>query len=358
MKNIDVFIIEPDLTLSRRLSELIKAEDQTSMVGLLQGNYRDTIITQLRKIAPDVLLLGINGIDTKEMELFHKFREEYPALPIIVMPKHNREGAKIALAALKNGAVEYINKTKSQTGTLHTREHFSKWLIPVIKAIPRINKKILTSGNNTDKAISEIKELSSLHFEKSSSHMKFLTILGCLGGVPALYSLLPTLPEKLPVPIIVVQHMPKIFTEVFAKDLNRITRLNVQEATDGSELKAGKVYIAPGGYHSTVENNGDHNVISLNQGINNKKYRPSIDVLLKSIRYVFKNKVLLVYLSGGGNDGIEGAKVIDTVQGQIIIQNRQTSLLWDLPLKIDVHGIEEGKYPLELLGNQITQRLI
>lgn len=358
MKNLDVFTIDPDPTFNSKLSKLIKEDDQTTMAGMLAGNYGNEVTAKIRKVDPDVLLLGINDMNSREMDLFHKLREEYPSLPTIVITPHNREGAHIALNTLKNGAVEYVNKTKSQTGSLHSTDHFSRRLMPVIKAIPRINKHILNSGKNTDDAISEIKQISSLYFDQSATRMKLLTIVGCLGGVPALYLLLSTLPGNLPVPVVIVQHMPKIFTEVFAEDLNQVTGLNVSEASDGSELNAGQVYVAPGGYHAKIKNNRKQNILSLHKGTPVKGYRPSIDVLLQSIRYEFRNSVLVVYLSGGGNDGIEGAKVIDIVQGQVIIQNKQSSLLWDLPFKIRVHGIEEGKYPLERLGDQIMQRLI
>lgn len=357
MENIDVFIIDPDPILGSRLAELIKEDDQTSIAGILQKNYGDPITTELREVNPDVLLLGIDRTDSSEMELFHKLRKEYSSLPIIVMPPHNREGAQIMLTALKSGAVEYINKTQSQTGALHSREHFARWLIPVIKAIPRINKNILVSDIGTDEKLKEMEEISSVHFEKVVPRMELLTIVGCLGGVPALYLLLSSLPKNFPIPVVILQHMPKIFTAELTEDLNRSSSLNVLEAEHGSELHAGQVYVSPGGYHTEINNYKNQNVISLHKEAKVKGYRPSIDVLLKSTRSVFGNRLLVVYLSSGGTDGIEGAKVLDTAGGQIIIQNRNTSLLWDLPFKIDVHGINNGTYPLNRLGNAIAKKL-
>ncbi len=358
MKNLDVFIIDPDTTFLIRLKDIVEQATDLSVVFTAAGEQHAEITDQLEIAAPDVLLLGINRPDSEEMDIFEEVRKNYPRLPIIILPLHSREGAEIALKTLKEGAVEYINKTSSDTGAYHTREHFRTRLIPVIQAMPRINRTLLAKHKNLDEQIEKQDQIPISKFDQSLPNIDLLTVAGCLGGIPALYRLLSKLPRDLPVPVLVVQHVPKIFSEVLAVDLNSIIDLSVNEAQNGSELKAGEVNIAPGGYHARIKRTNGKQTISLFHEPYAKVYRPSMDIMLESTSDIFKNRVLAIYLSGGGSDGIEGAKALDKAGSQIIIQNRQTSLLWDLPQKIDILAIDEGSYPLDRLGHQITERII
>ena len=355
MKTIKALVIEPDATVCQRLSEAISKTDDVSM-AVFSGKYDTDLDSQLSAENPDVILLGINHLESDEMHLFNRLRKEKPELPILIMTPHNREGAKIAIDALKKGAVEYVTKTMSLSGAVRSETHFSERLVPVIKAVPRLNRNILMNSSYFDKSMESVKRVSKDEFDKSYIRAELLVIVGCLGGVPSLYLLLSSLPDNLPVPVVVVQHMPKIYTKELATDLERLTGLNVQEAQDGVEMQAGQVYIAPGNYHAKVMRENSKHVICLNSGQKVKGFRPSIDVMLESARKVFGDKVLAVYLSGGGQDGIEGAEVVDFAGGQIIVQNKQSSLLGDLPWKISTLGIRD--YPLDRLGHEITQRVV
>ena len=355
MKTIKALVIEPDATVCQRLSEAISKTDDVSM-AVFSGKYDTDLDSQLSAENPDVILLGINHLESDELQLFNRLRKEKPELPILIMTPHNREGAKIAIDALKKGAVEYVTKTMSLSGAVRSETHFSERLVPVIKAVPRLNRNILMNSSYFDKSMESVKRVSKDEFDRSYIRAELLVIVGCLGGVPSLYLLLSSLPDNLPVPVVVVQHMPKIYTKELATDLERLTGLNVQEAQDGVEMKVGQVYIAPGNYHAKVMRENSKHVICLNSGQKVKGFRPSIDVMLESARKVFGDKVLAVYLSGGGQDGIEGAEVVDFAGGQIIVQNKQSSLLGDLPWKISTLGIRD--YPLDRLGHEITQRVV
>lgn len=358
MKIVNTLIIDPDLSVREMLSDQLLKENGLNVAGVLTGLDEEKVENTLREACPDVILLGINKKESEQMQLLELFRTEYSELPVIVMTPHNHEGANIALTALKRGAVEYINKTSSRTGSFHSRDHFENRLIPVVKAASRMNRELLATIRNIEADIEKVEQVSPDVFADSGHHMKLLVLVGCLGGVPSLYHLLSSFPENLPVPVIVVQHMPKIYTEVFAEDLNRFSALEVQEAGNDSSLKSGSVYITPGGVQSIVICRKNKPVLTLYRGATVNGYRPSMDILLQSIRNIFEERALVVYLSGGGQDGIKGAKEIDLGGGQIIIQNKSTSLLWDLPWMIEGLGIPRGKYPLERMGSEIAERLI
>lgn len=357
MKKLSTLIIDPNQRVINSLSDIIRRDNELEVACALTSKKVESIETLLEKYRPDVVILGIDGKETDEMDMFFKLRQNYPHLPVLIMAPHNRMGAEAALIALKKGAVEYIVKTTTLSGSILSDEHFKDRLIPVLKAVPRLNRNILISGTFIDDAVKAVKRVPKGLFSETDYHSKLLVIAGCLGGVPSLYMLLSSLPANLPVPVIVVQHMPEIFTSVLAADLNKITRLNVTEAKQNDELSPGNIFIIPGNYHATTNFINRKNVITLHKGPKIKGFRPSIDVLLKSTQNTFRENVLAVYLSGGGKDGIDGAKVIDITGGQIILQNRSTSLLADLPWKIESLGFHDGSYPLNRLGHEISKKI-
>ena len=358
MKIINLYIIDSDINIRQRLLDATANDTSIAISAEERPDDPKSVLQDLKETGADALILGINEKDSLEMQIFKEVRNQLPYLPVMVMTPHNRQGAEIALTALKNGAVEYFPKTSPLSNAVLPVEYFEKRVVPVIKIIPRLNRNILLTTGYIDDAAKKINPIPSDFFENSFSKMDLLVIAGCLGGIASLYLLLSGLPGSLPVPVIVVQHIPDMLTEVLAADLNKFTGLNVKEAEEGEELLAGHVYISPGDYHITVRRFDQKRVISLNQSGKIKGFRPSIDVLMKSVRKQYGNRVLSVYLSGGGNDGIDGANIIDVIGGQIIIQNKQTSLLSDLTWKLEMMGLNEGSYPVERLAHEISKRLI
>jgi len=357
MENVNVLIIEPNQTLVNTLAEIIDNDKDLLLGGAFTTGQVEDFNALISEHNPGAVVLGIDKTESKEMDFFDQLRADFPHIPVLVMTPHSRIGAVTALTALKKGAIEYIIKTTTLSGSILPDEHFKGRLIPVLKAVPRLNRNLLIARSFVDDSIKSVQPVSNDFFNNAENRIKLLVIAGCLGGVPSLYILLASLPESLPVPVIVVQHMPEIYTTVLAEQLNEITGLNVVETTDGIDLKPGTVYITPGKYHASTRTIMGKKVITLHHGPKIHGFRPSIDVLLQSTQNTYQGNVLAVYLSGGGNDGIDGAKVIDFAGGQIIVQNKNSSLLSDLPWKIESLGLHEGSYPIDRLGYEISKKI-
>lgn len=354
---INIFIAEPNIYVRDKLEKAIHQTDGLNLVHSAGTEQIEKVEKEIVESEPDLLLLGIDSDDSEEMKLFYRIRQELEYMPVMVLTPHSTSGAIAAINALKHGAVEYFPKTSVFSGTVRTLDFFQNRVIPVIKAVPRLNRTVLLTRNFLDDKLKSTDPIPADFFNTSMSRMDLLVIAGCLGGIAPLYILLSQLPKNLPVPVIILQHIEDLFSEVLAEDLNRYTDLEVKEAKDGDVLENGIAYLAPGNYHMQVKKSGGLNKIILNQQPDVAGFRPSIDLLLDSVAKQYGSNTLTVFLSGGGGDGTEGAKVVDITGGQIIVQNKQTSLLSDFNWNLQVHGIHEGAYPIERLAHEIGIRL-
>lgn len=357
MKTINIFIAEPNFYVRDKLEKAINQTDGLSLIHSADTEHIAKVEKKIVESEPDLLILGIDYIDSEEMKLFYRIRQRLEYLPVIILTPHNTSGAEAAINALKHGAVEYFPKTTRFSNSIQTLDFFQNRVIPVIEAVPRLNRTVLLTRDFLDKKIKSTDPIPADFFNTSMSRMELLILAGCLGGIAPLYILLSQLPKNLPVPVIILQHIDELFSAVLAEDLNRYTELEVKEAKEGDLLQNGIAYLAPGNFHVQVKKVDGVNKIILNQHSDVAGFRPSIDILLNSVAKQYGSNTLTVFLSGGGGDGTEGAKVIDIIGGQIIVQNKQTSLLSDFNWNLQVHGIHEGAYPIERLAHEISNRL-
>lgn len=357
MKTIKTFIAESDVYVRKQLETAINQTDDVDLANTTDTADIEKVEQAIVDHKPDLLLLGIDHPDSEEMKLFYRIRTRLTYLPVIVFVPHNKLGAFAAIDAVKHGAVEYFPKTTAFSDRVRTLDFFQKRVIPVIKATPRLNRTVLLTRDYLDNKLNSSDPIPADFFTTTMSQMGLLVIVGCLGGIAPLYILLSKLPKNLPVPIIVLQHIEEVFSDVLAGDLNGYTQLEVKEANEGDLLHNGVAYLAPGNFHLQIQKKDGINSITLNQQSDIAGFRPSIDMLLDSVARQFGPNSLTVFLSGGGGDGTEGAKVVDITGGQIIVQNKQSSLLSDFNWNLHVHGINEGSYPVERLAHEIGNRI-
>ena len=177
------------------------------------------------------------------------------------------------------------------------------------------------------------------------------------GGPQALAQLLPVFVRDCPVPIVVVQHMPPMFTRHLAARLSGKFDLHVCEGEDGGKLQPGHVYIAPGGHHMQIERVNSRPHIRLNTDPPENACRPSVDVLLRSVAEAYGAASLTVVLTGMGNDGVRGCRQLHELGGQIIVQDEQTSVVWGMPGHVAREGLADKVLPLDEIGAEITRRV-
>jgi two-component system chemotaxis response regulator CheB len=165
------------------------------------------------------------------------------------------------------------------------------------------------------------------------------------------------LPADIGVPVLVVQHMPSMFTKMLAERLDGRSALAVSEATNGQTLVPGHVYLAPGDWHMRVVRRTNDVVIQLDQGPLVNSCRPSVDVLLESVKTVYGANVLVAIMTGMGSDGADSAALLHQAGAQVIAQDEATSVVWGMPGAIVNRGLADAVVPLDQLASEIVERV-
>ena len=356
-KSFKVLVVDSHVLIRQILVSIFKEMGEVQSTISLHYKNSNYIENEIKRIQPDVLFLGLDANRKNGIQLVESIRKIRPEMPIVVMTPLSEKGASIALQALKLGAVEFITKPDKNIGIMLSKRHFRKRVVPLTRILKELNTDLFSSGEKVDLSIQEVEKIIDQKSQKISPNVELIVIAGCTGGVKTLFQLIAELPTDLPVPIVIVQHLPKIYTREFASELDKITEMNVREAHNESPLIPGQIYLAPGGYHTVVKNNGNRKMLSVHRGPRENKNRPSIDVLLRSASHAYNSKLLTIFLSGGGIDGVAGAKNVYEAGGEIILQSRESALLWNLNKRIYDQIPSLNQYPTEKIGREIIKHL-
>lgn len=357
-KSLKVLVIDSHVLIRQILVSIFKEMEEVETTFSLDLKGIERIEDQIDRIQPDVLFLGLDAKTKQEVKWVETIRNHWPELPVVVMAPLSEKGAYIALQSLKLGAVEFITKPDRNVGIMFSMRHFRKRVIPLTRILGELNTGLLSAPKSSDELITEVQKVLDQKPQQLSPNAELVVIAGCTGGVKALYQLISELPTDLPTPVVIVQHLPKIYSKSFAAELDKITEMNVREAQNESPLIPGQIYLAPGGYHTVIKNDGYRKVLGIHKGPRENKNRPSIDVLLRSASQAYKNKLLTVFLSGGGVDGITGARNVHEAGGKIILQNRESALLWNLNRKISDELPELNQFPIEKICHEIRKNIL
>lgn len=337
MKDIKVYIIDSHVLVRQMMISVLRTISGVKVLGSTSGQDVEGALYNIKKLNPDVVLSGIEHLESDEMQLFSTIRKEWPRLPVIVMAPRNRTGATAVFKALKAGAVDYITLPERYTTVPLAKRHFLKRVVPLLRLTHRLNVDLLENFESGDSDLS-----GKLQKFVSDNRTELVAVGGDTGGVKSLVNLLSGLPESFSVPVVVAQHVPRYYGGVLAEELDKITPLKVRIASHESAPLPGHVYIAPGGKHLEVKKDGSFHRMILHQGPREQRCRPSIDALMRSASQACTDKVLAIFLSGGGLDGVKGARDIVGTGGAILVESKKSALLWDLSRHIVNQGFPVG----------------
>ncbi len=303
-------------------------------------------LEKINQMKPDVVVLDIEMPEMDGLETLIEIRKQHPTLPVIMFSSLTKEGAETTLAALNYGANDYVTKEVSGYSIKDNLNMVGDELIYKIKELTRPKLDLKTHKINLA--------------PKSSIPKKQINIVAIgtsTGGPNALKQVIPAIPKDFPVPIVIVQHMPPMFTKILAESLSKDSQIPVVEAQEGDILVPGKALIAPGNYHMSLALEGKHYVVQLNQDPPENYCRPAVDVLFRSVAQYFGGNTLAVVMTGMGHDGLNGCNLIKEKNGQIIVQDEATSIVWGMPGAVAAAELADEIVSLNNIGSAINQRV-
>ncbi|MEY4669788.1 MAG: hypothetical protein RL518_2487 [Pseudomonadota bacterium] len=349
-------MVDDSAVIRKVLGDLIASDPELEVAGTAANGK--LALEQLALLHPDVVTLDIEMPEMDGLQTVQEIRRQGFQVPVIMCSSLTADGASHTLDALSFGANDYVTKPSSHG--VNTREVVGEELVRKIKGLaaaptqplrgpPPVATTTQCSQSGT-KARTTILE-SGVRQDKDFG---VVAIGVSTGGPNALQELVPRFPANLQVPILLVQHMPPLFTKLLAERLSAQSSVPVVEAVEGEEVKPGRVYIAPGGFHMEVKRIFGRTLIALHEGPPEHSCRPAVDVLFRSIAKVYGPDALAVVLTGMGQDGVGGCQRIKEGGGRIVVQERQGCAVWGMPGAVVDAGLASEVLSLEEIASVIS----
>jgi two-component system, chemotaxis family, protein-glutamate methylesterase/glutaminase len=342
---IAVLVVDDSVVVRRLVTTALSSDPDVEVVGTASsGRLALDKITQLK---PDLVTLDIEMPDMDGLETLKELRRRHPKLPVIMFSSLTERGATITLDALTFGANDYVCKPAKVSSPDEAMANVRNQLIPKIKALTGVRATRVSRGDApASPVLVRPRVAASPAGIEPIGQVDVIAIGASTGGPDALALILNQLPADFPVPIVVVQHMPPLFTRLFAQRLNSAGQIAVREAKDGDLVVPGTVLIAPGDFHLSLVRDGlNVRAVTHQEGPENW-VRPAVDVLFRSVAEVYGERALGVVLTGMGQDGIRGVEKMSAAGAQITVQDEATSVVWGMPGVVANAGLAHRVLPL------------
>jgi two-component system, chemotaxis family, protein-glutamate methylesterase/glutaminase len=342
---IHILVVDDSVAFRRLLSEELGRDPALEVVTAANGRIA---FTKAALTNPDLVVLDVEMAEMDGLETLRDLRKTYPRLPIIVFSARTERGAAVTLDALSLGATDYVTKPSDAAPDAMLRV-IRERLVPKIKG--------LCAPPAGETKASPPRVPASLRGPVPTGTVRAVVIATSTGGPDALAEVFARLPAGFPVPILIVQHMPPMFTRMLAERLTAASPIHVEEGAAGTLIEPGRGWIAPGDYHMAVVRDGVQHRLVLHKDPLENQCRPAADVLLRSAAQAYGADVLAVILTGLGQDGLRGAGAIREAGGQVIAQDLQTSVAEGMPGSVASAGLADKVLPLSRIADEIIERV-
>ncbi len=351
-RRIRVLIVDDSMFIRNIVGRIFREEPGIEVVGTAVDGL--DAIAKAAELKPDVVTLDVEMPRMTGLEAIRKIRAAWPPVKIVMLSTLTELGARVTVDALLNGANDYVSKTNSDGSNQLPIPRLKHELIAKIRqffpasAAPLPAKAVQAAI--PPGAVARIVPVSG-------KRRRVVAIGVSTGGPAALNELVPALPASLSVPVLIVQHMPPMFTRILAERLNTVCPLTVREAADNMPLEAGTVLIAPGGFHMRVMRRGGRECIALDQSPPENSCRPAVDVMFRSVNEVYGGSAVAVILTGMGQDGYQATRALKTAGAYVIAQNEASSVVWGMPGTVARAGLADAVLDLKAVASAIVRQL-
>jgi len=354
-RKIKAVVVDDSAFMRKSLSLMLESTGEIEVIAAARDGLEGVEMVKTKH--PDIVTMDIEMPRMDGLTALQKIMKEHPT-PVLMVSSLTSEGAKETLKALEYGAVDFIPKELSYVNVNIIK--IKEDLVAKVKAI--VSQKSLSLRLQRIHNLSVAKSANSApkieYVSKAIPQIGYKAIaLGIsTGGPMSLQKVIPKLSGKLSIPMFVVQHMPPKFTKSLAERLNGLSEVEVKEAEDKEVVRGGVVYIAPGGYHMTVEKSTiSHSQIIISENPSDTLHRPSVDVMMNSVIKTYNKYALGVIMTGMGRDGADAIKELKIKGGYSIAQDEETCVVYGMPKAIVDAGYADAILPLENIANEINK---
>ncbi|MDQ8198713.1 chemotaxis response regulator protein-glutamate methylesterase [Pelagicoccus enzymogenes] len=345
MKKIRVLVVDDTAVMRKIVSEVVDRDPEMETAGVA-ANGR-IALQRVNQVSPDLITLDMEMPEMNGIEMVRELRKTHPRIPVIMLSSLTVKGAEATFDALQAGASDYVAKPARSIGIPATLQQLQTELLPKIRHFFPKKKEVLPV----------LAPRSTSLAQKRRQRIEVVAIATSTGGPNALARVFEQLKEPLPVPVVIVQHMPPIFTRTLAERLDACSGMKVVEGEEGQALQAGHAYLAPGGYHMETKREGVRVVLRLNENPPENSCRPAADVLFRSVAACYGGSTLAVVMTGMGRDGFLGTQVICDRGGVAVAQDQASSVVWGMPSFLAKEGLAESVLPLDQIAGEISKRV-
>lgn len=351
MRRIRVLVVDDSVVIRKLLTDILSSDPEIEVVG---GAASGAIaLAKIQQVNPDLVTLDVEMPGMSGLETLVELRKLYPKLPIIMFSSLTERAATTTLDALARGATDYL--TKPSTGSREASiDYVRSQLLPKVRILAGIKAKPASAPVAPTPSVTTFVERRN---PPMNTTPRILAVGASTGGPNALSAMFSEFPKDFPLPIVIVQHMPPLFTKLFADRMTASCALPFHEATHGELLRAGHAYVAPGDYHMRVHNEAGQYRLLLDQAPPENSCRPAVDVLFASVAEHFGAATLAVILTGMGQDGLRGCELVHHRNGQVVVQDEATSVVWGMPGFVARAGLAQAVLPLSQVATEILRRV-
>ncbi|MGI5236623.1 protein-glutamate methylesterase/protein-glutamine glutaminase [Dactylosporangium sp. CA-139066] len=384
---ISVLVVDDSVVVRRLITDALGDDPEIRVVGTAPNGK--VALTKIEQLRPDLVTLDIEMPIMDGLQTMRAIRQQYARLPVIMFSTLTAAGATATLDALSAGASDYVTKPANVGSVAESIRSVREQIIPRIHALcggrargplapPRPGaapgRPLPGAGHPSAPPLARPggsalpgvvrppnvppggPVVAPVRAAPRTGGIEVVAVGCSTGGPDALTAVVRALPASLPVPVVVVQHMPPVFTKMFADRLDRTAALSVVEAAGDMVVRPGTVYIAPGDFHMEVVRRGTEVVTKLNTGPPENFCRPAVDVLFRSVSRTYGGSTLAVILTGMGQDGKRGAEQLRAAGAEIVVQDEATSVVWGMPGAVAQAGIAHAVLPLGEIANHLISR--
>ncbi len=354
MRKIRVLVVDDAVVVRRMLTDVLAADPELEVVGAA-ANGR-IALQKIPQVNPDIVTLDVEMPELNGLETVSEIRKTWPKLPVIMFSTLTERGGAATLDALSRGASDYVAKPANVGSVAVAQQRIRDEVVPKIKALAAraagIPAATLVSAARSVPALPRTGQALG---GDGARRVDLLAIGASTGGPNALMEVLAQLPANFPVPIVITQHMPPMFTRLLAERLTAHCKIPFHEATQGAIITPGAGWIAPGDWHMLLVRDGPRVRVKLTQDPPENSCRPAVDPMFRSAASIYGSALLGVVLTGMGQDGLRGTERIREVHGRMVVQDEASSVVWGMPGFIASAGLADAVLPLNQIAGEIIR---